>query len=83
MTHTTEHTLRLINEFLTQGGHAHGIDADTLHREAALITTAPDMLAAMRDALSASDANDGDSLMNAIAAFRPIIAKATGEETEA
>lgn len=38
-----------------------------------LAAEAPAMLVAMRDALSASDANDGGSLMNAVAAFRPII----------
>ena len=42
---------------------------------ARLIIEAPSMLQVIRDALAASDANDGDSLMNAIAAFRPILAR--------
>ncbi|WP_333838786.1 hypothetical protein [Novosphingobium sp.] len=36
---------------------------------------APAMLEAIRDAVGASDANDGDSLMNAIEAFRAIISR--------
>ena len=47
----TTHTLRLIDEYLTQGGHAPNIDADTLDREAALVAAAPDMLAALERAL--------------------------------
>ena len=46
MTQTT-HTLRLIDEYLTQGGDAHGIGADTLVREASLVAAAPDLLAAL------------------------------------
>lgn len=49
---------------------------------ARLIAEAPAMLEAMRDALSASDANDGDSLLNAIAAFRPILARIDGEAAQ-
>lgn len=48
MTQTT-HTLRLIDEYLTQGGNAHGIDADTLDREARLVAAAPDLLAALEN----------------------------------
>ena len=50
MTQTT-HTLRLIDEYLTQGGNAHGIDADTLDREARLVAAAPDLLAALESVL--------------------------------
>jgi hypothetical protein len=50
--------------------------------ETALIIEAPAMLEALRDALSASEANDGDSLMNAIAAFRPIIARIDGDDDD-
>ena len=51
MTQTT-HTLRLIDEYLTQGGNAHGIDADTLDREARLVAAAPDLLKAAVYALA-------------------------------
>ena len=37
---------------------------------------APDLLAALEDIVQASDANDGDSLMNAIQAAQTIITKA-------
>lgn len=83
MTQTTEHTLRLIGEFLTQGGHAHGIDADTLHREAALIAAAPDLLATMQSLLFDCEAHgmtDNDAHLREA---RAAIAKATGEDTEA
>jgi len=45
---------------------------------AALIAAAPDLLAAIKDIVAASDANDGDSLANAIQAARAAIAKARG-----
>jgi hypothetical protein len=41
----------LIDEYLTQGGNAHGIDADTLDREARLVAAAPDLLAALESVL--------------------------------
>jgi hypothetical protein len=44
----------LIDEYLTQGGNAHGIDADTLDREARLVAAAPDLLTALEDLLDAS-----------------------------
>lgn len=85
----TAHTLRLIDEFLTQGGHAHGIDADTLEREAALVAAAPDLLETLRYVLLA-DAYDGALTMGTAALSTAIrdrikrtIAKATGEETDA
>lgn len=74
----TTHTLRLIDEYLTQGGYAPNIDADTLDREAVLVAAAPDMLAALSDIILSSDANCGDSLANTIEAARSIITKATG-----
>jgi hypothetical protein len=40
-------TLYLIDEYLTQGGYTHGIDAETLEREAHLVAAAPDLLAAL------------------------------------
>jgi hypothetical protein len=43
----TTQTLHLIDEYLTQGGYTHGIDAETLEREAHLIAAAPDLLAAL------------------------------------
>lgn len=60
------------------GGDYGASHIQTSDADACLIAAAPDMLEAMRDALSASDANDGDSLMNAIAAFRPILARIEG-----
>ncbi len=47
----TTQTLHLIDEYLTQGGYTHGIDAETLEREAHLIAAAPDLLAALETAL--------------------------------
>jgi hypothetical protein len=83
----TEHTLRLIGEFLTQGGHAHGVDPDTLDREAALVAAAPDMLAALEYAagklISLADAETDDQEMWIIddieRVIRTAFAKATGE----
>lgn len=45
----TTQTLHLIDEYLTQGGYTHGIDAETLEREAHLVAAAPDLLAALKD----------------------------------
>jgi hypothetical protein len=50
MTNTT-HTLRLIDEYLTQGGYTPGIDDVMLHDEAALVAAAPDLLAALEAVL--------------------------------
>lgn len=47
----TTQTLHLIDEYLMQGGYTHGIDAETLEREAHLVAAAPDMLAALETAL--------------------------------
>lgn len=43
----TTQTLHLIDEYLTQGGYTHGIDAETLEREAALVAAAPQMRTAL------------------------------------
>ena len=43
----TTQTLYLIDEYLMQGGYTHGIDAETLEREAALIAAAPQMRTAL------------------------------------
>jgi len=43
-------------------------------------TAAPDLLAALIDIVMASDANDGDSLTNAILAGRAAIATLEGEQ---
>jgi len=43
----TTQTLHLIDEYLTQGGHTHGIDAETLEREAHLVAAAPQMRTAL------------------------------------
>ena len=50
MTNTT-HTLRLIDEYLTQGGYTPGIDGVALYDEARLVAAAPVMLAALETAL--------------------------------
>jgi hypothetical protein len=52
----TTQTLHLIDEYLTQGGYTPGIDAETLEREAHLIAAAPDLLAALIDAVAMMDA---------------------------
>lgn len=60
-------------------GPTPGLIAD-IHKDedARLIAAAPDLLAALRDIVSASEANCGDSLANAINFARAAIAKATG-----
>lgn len=52
----TTQTLHLIDEYLTQGGYTPGIDAETLEREAHLVAAAPDLLAALIDAVAMMDA---------------------------
>ncbi len=54
------------------------MDDNTDDANACLIAAAPDLLEALEDIVQASDANDGDSLMNAIQAAQTIIAKAKG-----
>ena len=78
----TTNTLKLIDEYLLQGGYTPGIDADALDAESCLVAAAPDLLAALEAALPIIDAyrrvsgGDGDiAAMNARAA----IAKAKGE----
>jgi hypothetical protein len=57
MTNTT-HTLRLIDEYLTQGGYTPGIDGVALYDEAHLVAAVPYLLAALEDAVAAlADAN--------------------------
>lgn len=83
MTNATN-TLRLIDEFLMQGGYSPNIDAETLEREASLVSAAPDMLAALERAyqklgfwMDEDKWDDGDeSTMEQIWAA---IAKAKGE----
>ena len=48
----TTQTLHLIDEYLTQGGYTHGIDAETLEREAHLVAAAPDLLAALENLMA-------------------------------
>jgi hypothetical protein len=55
----TTQTLHLIDEYLMQGGYTHGIDAETLEREAALVAAAPDLLAAC-EAMAAQLGSGGD-----------------------
>ena len=68
----TTHTLRLIDEYLTQGGYAPNIDADTLDREAALVAAAPDLLDALQ--WLAGEIDDPE----AASVIREAIIKATG-----
>lgn len=76
----TTHTLRLIEEFLIQGGYSRGIDAEELERESDLVAAAPELLAALLPLVEASPVNggmirfDGDELD----AARAAIAKAKG-----
>lgn len=78
----TTHTLRLIDEYLTQGGYAPNIDADTLDREAALVAAAPDLLAALDCAEGFIAGFEGDETQEGIdwllATIRAAITKATG-----
>lgn len=52
------HTLKLVDEFLMQGGHAPGIDAETLEKEYPLVEAAPRMKTAL-DALVVNYAQSG------------------------
>ena len=74
----TTHTLRLIDEYLTQGGYAPNIDADTLDREAALVAAAPDMLAALYKAQVSLCGAFNPRDRSALAAINDAITKATG-----
>ena len=72
----TTQTLYLIDEYLMQGGYTPGIDAETLEREAALVAAAPDLLAALIDAVEAlSEANYYPSELKRLQA---VIAQAKG-----
>lgn len=76
----TTQTLYLIDEYLTQGGYTHGIDAETLEREAHLVAAAPDLLAALEhvDAYLAPE-GDGEDPYNYIRAIiKGAISKAQG-----
>jgi hypothetical protein len=78
----TTQTLHLIDEYLTQGGYTHGIDAETLEREAHLVAAAPDLLAALElmESLFADHAQyDEEGLETAaILAAQSAISKAKG-----
>jgi hypothetical protein len=63
MTNTT-HTLRLIDEYLTQGGYTPGIDDITLNHEAHLVAAAPDLLAALCEMLGAAETDLLDDKSN-------------------
>jgi hypothetical protein len=77
---STEHTLRLIGEFLTQGGYARGIDPDTLDREAVLVAAAPDLLAALEDLVKGNFGQPRGVTVPALDNARAAIALATGED---
>lgn len=78
----TTQTLHLIDEYLTQGGYAPGIDAETLEREAHLVAAAPDLLAVVCEMLGAAETDLLDETSNvwrsAMISARAAIAKAKG-----
>jgi len=74
---------RLILRQAKYGGDVVADLGDTEHANMAnarLIAAAPELLAALRDIVTASSANCGDSLANAIQTGRAAIAKAGGAE---
>jgi hypothetical protein len=80
----TTQTLYLIDEYLMQGGYTHGIDAETLEREAHLVAAAPDLLDALWQIVTDAEI-DCDTEAAALAALadirvtaRAAIAKAKG-----
>jgi hypothetical protein len=75
----TTQTLHLIDEYLMQGGYTHGIDAETLEREAHLVAAAPDLLAASEAFISELDSGDNFIAWEETKAkLRAAIAKAKG-----
>ena len=79
----TTQTLHLIDEYLTQGGYAPGIDAETLEREAHLVAAAPDLLQALQWLVCEADEdmpseNRSDSFTSALDAAIAAITKAKG-----
>ena len=76
----TTQTLHLIDEYLMQGGYTHGIDAETLEREAHLIAAAPDLLAALEhvDAYLAPEGDEEDAYNYIRAIIKGAISKAQG-----
>lgn len=75
----TTHTLRLIEEFLIQGGYSRGIDAEELERESDLVAAAPELLAACETMLAQlGSANDFAAWEAAKDGLAAAIAKAKG-----
>jgi hypothetical protein len=76
----TTQTLHLIDEYLTQGGYTHGIDAETLEREAHLVAAAPDLLAALEhvDDYLAPQGDEEDVYNYIRAIIKGAISKAQG-----
>ena len=76
----TTQTLYLIDEYLTQGGYTHGIDAETLEREAHLVAAAPDLLQALHDvdAYLAPQGDEEDVYNYIRAIIKGAISKAQG-----
>jgi hypothetical protein len=76
----TTQTLYLIDEYLMQGGYTHGIDAETLEREAHLVAAAPDLLAALEhvDDYLAPQGDEEDVYNYIRAIIKGAISKAQG-----
>ena len=75
----TDNTLKLINEYLMQGGYSPGIDSEALESEARLIAAAPDLLAALYALVQDCDdygLTDNDAHLREA---RAAIAKAKGQ----
>lgn len=73
------HTLRLIDEFLMQGGYAPNIDAETLEKEIDLVSAASELLDVLelaRDRLEISNYQGEED--EALALIESTIAKAKG-----
>ena len=64
----TTHTLRLIEEFLIQGGYSRGIDAEELERESDLVAAAPELLEVLEQCLKRGWMWDNDPDLYDVAA---------------
>jgi hypothetical protein len=72
----TMQTLRLIDEYLIHGGYMTGVDGKTLLRESLLVDAAPDLLAALEEAVEAL--SEAKYYPSDIKRFQLVISKAKG-----